>query len=59
MQAHTYWQGLLCNEPRKSVEHMVLRLRGTNPNAVRTQQLFLSKARWNDAPILARQLRAA
>ena len=54
-------QGLLSDEPRKSVERMVLRLRGADANAVRTQQLFLSQARWVDAPILAvhRELVAA
>ena len=40
---------------------MVLRLRGADANAVRTQQLFLRQARWDDAPILAahRELMAA
>ena len=42
----TYLQGLLSDEPRKSVERMVLRRRGADLNAVRTQQLFLRKARW-------------
>ena len=52
---------LLSDEPRKSVERMVLRLRGADANAARTQQLFLRKARWDDAPILAapRELVAA
>ena len=35
---------------------MVLRLRGADANAVRTQQLFLHKARWDGAPILATTL---
>ena len=51
--ARTYLRGLLSDEPRKSVERMVLRLRGADTNAVRTQQLFLRKARWDDGPILA------
>ena len=51
--ARAYLQGLLSDEPRKSIERMVLRLRGADLNAVRTQQLFLRKARWDDAPILA------
>ena len=40
---------------------MVLRLRGADANAVRTQQLFLRQARWDDVPILAahRELVAA
>ena len=59
--ARAYLRGLLSDEPRKSVERMVLRLRGADANAVRTQQLFLRKARWDDAPILAahRELVAA
>ena len=59
--ARAYLQGLLSDEPRKSVERMVLRLRGADANAVPTQQLFLRKARWDDAPILAahRELVAA
>lgn len=59
--ARAYLKGLLSDEPRKSVERMVLRLRGADANAVRTQQLFLRKARWDDAPILAahRELVAA
>ena len=38
-----------------------LRLRGADANAVRTQQLFLRQARWDDVPILAahRELVAA
>ena len=59
--ARAYLQGLLSDEPRKSVERMVLRLRGANANAVRTQPLFLRQARWDDAPLLAahRELVAA
>ncbi|MCY4519484.1 MAG: IS701 family transposase [Caldilineaceae bacterium] len=59
--ARTYLRGLLSDEPRKSVERMVLRLHGADANAVRTQQLFLRQARWDDAPILAahRELVAA
>ena len=59
--ARTYLQGLLSDEPRKSVERMVLRRRGADANAVRTQQLFLRQARWDDAPLLAahRELVAA
>ena len=59
--ARAYLQGLLSDEPRKSVERMVLRLRGADANAVRTQQLFLRQARWDDAPLLAahRELVAA
>ena len=57
----TYLQGLPGDEPRKSIERMVLRRHGADLNAVRTQQLFLRKARWDDGPILAahRELVAA
>jgi SRSO17 transposase len=60
-RARAYLQGLLSDEPRKSIERMVLRRRRANANAVRTQQLFLRQARWDDAPILAahRELVAA
>ena len=51
--ARAYLQGLLSDEPRKSFERMVLRRRGAGANTVRTQQLFLRQARWDDAPILA------
>ena len=51
--ARAYLRGLPGDEPRKSIERMVLRLQGADPNAVRTQQLFLRTARWDDAPILA------
>ena len=51
--ARAYLRGLLSDEPRKSVERMVLRLRGADANAVRTRQLFLRQARWDDVPILA------
>ena len=51
--ARAYLRGLPGDEPRKSIERMVLRRHGADPNAVRTQQLFLRKARWDDAPILA------
>ena len=51
--ARAYLQGLLSDESHKSVERMVLCLRGADANTVRTQQLFLRQARWDDAPILA------
>jgi SRSO17 transposase len=45
---------LLLDIPRKSIEPMVLRLRGADRNAVRTLQQFVSIGAWDDAPILAR-----
>ena len=50
-----YLQGLLNDELRKSIECMILRLRGDDLNAVpaHTQQLFLRQTRWDDAPLLA------
>jgi SRSO17 transposase len=52
--AATYLHGLLLDIPRKSIEPMVLRLRGADRNAVRTLQQFVSIGAWDDAPILAR-----
>ena len=47
---HAYLQGLPGDEPHKSIERMVRWLRGADTNAVRTRQLFLRKARWDDRP---------
>jgi SRSO17 transposase len=52
--AHHYLHGLLLELPRKSVEPMVLHLRGADPNAVRTLQLFVSASAWDDHAILQR-----
>ena len=51
----------LQDEPRKSIERMILRRRGANANALRMQQMFLHKARWDDTPTLTthRELVAA
>lgn len=51
--AATYLHGLLLDIPRKSIEPMVLHLRGADRNAVRTLQQFVSIGAWDDAPILA------
>lgn len=49
-----YLHGLLLELPRKSVEPMVLALRGADRNAVRTMQQFLSIGAWDDSAILHR-----
>jgi SRSO17 transposase len=51
--AATYLHGLLLDIPRKSIEPMVLHLRGADQNAVRTLQQFVSIGAWDDGPILA------
>jgi len=51
--AATYLHGLLLDIPRKSIEPMLLYLRGADRNAVRTLQQFVSSGAWEDAPILA------
>jgi len=50
--AATYLHGLLLDIPRKSIEPMVLHLRGPDRNAVRTLQQFISIGAWDDRPIL-------
>src|SRR6266498_69902 len=52
--AETYLHGLLLDIPRKSIEPMVLHLRGADRNAVRAMQQFLSEGAWDDAAILHR-----
>lgn len=51
--AVTYLHGLLLDIPRKSVEPMVLHLRGADRNAVRALQQFVAIGAWDDGPILA------
>lgn len=53
--SETYLHGLLLDIPRKSVEPMVLHLRGADHNAVRAVQQFVGDGPWDDRPIL-RQL---
>ena len=50
-----YLQGQLSDLARKTVEPMVLALKGDDPAAVRAGQQFLSEGAWADAPILARR----
>src|SRR5690349_14924957 len=49
-----YLHGLLLEIPRKSIEPMVLHLRGADHNAVRALQQFVSQGAWNDTAILRR-----
>jgi SRSO17 transposase len=52
--SQTYLQGLLLELPRKSIEPMMLALRGADRNAVRAMQQFLSEGAWDDTAILHR-----
>ena len=49
-----YLHGLLLNIPRKSIEPIVLSLKGAAPNAVRAMQQFVAEGAWDDAAILKR-----
>ncbi len=51
--ARRYLLGLLSDEPRKSVERMVLKLQGPDRNAVRSLQQFVGESSWSDTPLLA------
>ena len=53
--AQTYLHGLLLTIPRKSIEPMILHLRGADRNAVRAMQQFVGEGAWDDTAIL-RQL---
>lgn len=48
----TYLKGLMLNIPNKSVETMMLHLKGNDPKAIRNMQHFLSKGSWQDQDIL-------
>lgn len=47
-----YLQGLLLELPRKSVEPMVIALRGSNSHDIRAMQQFLGEGSWVDETIL-------
>ncbi len=51
-QYTTYLQGLMSDLPNKSVETMMLNLKGDNPRAIRNMQHFLSKGSWQDQAVL-------
>lgn len=50
----TYLEGLMLDVPNKSVETMMLNLKGDDPNAIRNMQHFLSEGSWQDRAILQR-----
>jgi SRSO17 transposase len=50
----TYLKGLLLELPNKSVETMMLNLKGDDPNAIRGLQHFVSEGSWDDKDILLR-----
>jgi SRSO17 transposase len=52
--SQTYLHGLLLELPRKSIEPMILALRGADRNAIRALQQFLSEGAWDDRAILQR-----
>ncbi len=52
--SQTYLHGLLLELPRKSIEPMVVALRGADRNAVRAMQQFLSEGAWDDTAMLHR-----
>lgn len=52
-QAEFYLQGQLSDLERKTVEPMVLAMKGHDPNAIRAGQQFLGEGAWDDAAILA------
>lgn len=49
-----YLRGQLSDLPRKTVEPMVLALRGHDPAAVRAAQTFLGEGAWDDTAIVRR-----
>ena len=53
--AEFYLQGQLSDLERKTVEPMVLAIKGRDANAVRAVQQFLGEGTWDDAAILARR----
>jgi SRSO17 transposase len=52
-----YLRGQVAELERKTVEPMVLALKGPDPAAVRAGQQFLGQGAWEDGPILARHQR--
>ncbi len=50
----TYLAGLMLDVPNKSVETMMLNLKGDDANAIRSMQHFLSEGSWQDRAILQR-----
>lgn len=52
--SQTYLHGLLLELPRKSIEPMMLALRGADRNAIRAMQQFVREGAWDDRAILHR-----
>jgi SRSO17 transposase len=52
--AADYLHGLLLDIPRKSIEPMILALRGDDANAIRGMQQFIGAGAWSDQRILER-----
>jgi len=50
----TYLEGLMLDAPNKSVETMMLNLKGDDPNRIRSMQHFVSEGSWQDNAILQR-----
>jgi len=53
-QYERYLKGLMLDVPNKSVERMMLNIKGDDANAIRRMQHFLSEGRWEDQGILER-----
>jgi len=47
-RAEEYLNGLLLDIPNESIEPMILAQEGTDPNAVRSMQRFISEDVWGD-----------
>jgi SRSO17 transposase len=54
----TYLNGLLLDLPNKSIESLILALKGAATNAVRALQHFISRGAWEDGAILKRHWQA-
>ncbi len=55
-KSHIYVQGLLQELPNKSIETMMLRNNGDDPNGIRAMQHFISQGAWDDEAVLARHV---
>ena len=55
-KCHLYVHGLLQELPNKSIETMMLRNNGDDPNGIRAMQHFISQGAWDDEAVLARHM---
>ena len=55
-KCHIYLHGLLQELPNKSIETMMLRNNGDDPNGIRAMQHFISQGAWDDEAVLARHV---